>query len=252
MLNANTTERKFARFHSLYTRDFKKDAAIYLDLAAKCAGPVLEIGCATGRVTGHLAAAGFEVHGIDTRRPMLEIARRHLEPWAARASVADFDLRRQPLPERYGLILSTLYAFNDLIDVEEQRLFLRHLLRSLAPGGVLAMDLFCPLSYARPEAGEGWREIEHTVDGQRLRVRDLREMLTPLLERRTQRFRVDDESEEELVSHRRYIPPQQAAALLAESGFEKLRVIPGYDLAAAGPVDAPVPAAGPFILVGQI
>jgi SAM-dependent methyltransferase len=251
MLDAKSTERKFAEFYNLYTAEFKHDVAVYLDLAGKYEGPILEIGCATGRVIGHLAAAGYRVHGIDTTRPMLEIARRRLEPLAPRASLADFDLRSGPLPERFGVALATLFSFNSLIDIEEQRLFLRHLVRSLEPGALLALDLFCPVSMVRGASGQ-IKEIEHTVAGRSLRVRDRREMLTPLLERRTQVFRIDGGPETELVTHRRYVPPGYVASLLEESGFENLRWIQGYDLSTAAPVPASAVPSAPFMVIGEL
>jgi len=251
MLDAKTTERKFAEFYNLYTAEFKHDVAVYLDLAGKYEGPVLEIGCGTGRVIGHLAAAGHRVHGIDTNRPMLEIARRHLEPLVARASLADFDLRSGPLSERFGVAIAPLFAFNSLIDIEEQRLFLRHLVRCLEPGAVFALDLFCPASLVRGPGVQS-KEIEHSVAGRVLRVRDQRELLTPLLERRTQVFRIDQGPEVELVTHRRYVPPFYMAGLLEESGFENLRWIQGYDASTAGPITASAAPTGPFMVIGEL
>jgi SAM-dependent methyltransferase len=251
MLDAKSTERKFAEFYNLYTAQFKHDVAVYLDLAAKFEGPILEIGCATGRVIGHLAAAGHQVHGIDTSRPMLELARRHLEPLEARASIADFDLRSAPLAERFGVALAPLFAFNALIDIEEQRLFLRHLVRSLEPGALLVLDLFCPVSLVRGMAAQT-KEIEYSVAGRQLRVRDRREMLTPLLERRTQCFRMDAGPETEVVSHRRYVPPFYAASLLAESGFENLRWILNYDLSSQGPIPDNATPGGPFMVIAEL
>jgi SAM-dependent methyltransferase len=251
MLDAKSTERKFAEFYNLYTAEFKHDVAVYLDLAAKFEGPVLEIGCATGRVIGHLAAAGYRVHGIDTSRPMLEMARRRLEPLQPRASIADFDLRSGPLSERFGVALAPLFAFNSLIDIEEQRLFLRHLVRSLEPGAVLAMDLFCPVSMVRGGASQT-KEIEYGVGGRQLRVRDRREMLTPLLERRTQGFRIDGGPETEVVTHRRYVPPGYVAGLLEESGFENVHWIQGYDVSTASAVPPSASPSGPFMIIGEL
>jgi SAM-dependent methyltransferase len=251
MLDSRSAERKYADFYSLYTADFKQDVPIYLELAAKHLGPVLEVGCAAGRVTAQLAGAGYQVVGIDTSRPMLEVASRALERWASRASIADFDLRQSPLSERFGVALVTLYTFNALIDVEEQRRFLRHLVRSLKPDAAVAFDLFCPAWLVRGTAASQWREIERTVEGRRLHVRDRREMLTPLLERRIQVFRIDDGPETEMVTHRRYLPPEHAAALLTEAGFEDVVCVRDYDLAGAAPVGGDAPR-GPFMLIGRV
>lgn len=252
MRDRELAERRIAEFNLLYTRDFDRDVAIYLDLAAKYAGPVLELGCQTGRVTSRLAQAGHEVVAIDTNRPMLEIARARLEPYSELTRVQDFDLRHHALAERFNICIVPLYTFNSLIDVEEQRLLLRHLQRSMRSPGIVAFDLFCPLSFVRPEQTGEWRVIEREVDGAHLVVRDQRVMLTPLLERRIQAFRIDGGAEHRAQSHRRYLPPQGAASLLEESGFEHLRWIQGYDVSTIGPIEPDARPSGPFMVIAEL
>ena len=60
-----SAEKQYAEFYSLWVADFRKDTSLYLDLAAKYAGPVLEIGCGTGRVLSRLGEAGYEVELVD-------------------------------------------------------------------------------------------------------------------------------------------------------------------------------------------
>lgn len=251
MRERESTEQRSAQFYQLYVGDFCQDIPIYLDLAAKYRGPVLDVGCGTGRVASHLAAAGHEVLGIDISRPMLEVARDQLQPWAERVRISQLDLRRTPLPERFRVALVTLHTFNFLIDVEEQRLFLRHLRHSVWSPGVVALDLFCPLSLVRPEIGDQWRTIERTYGDQRILVRDLREMLTPLLERRIQIFRMNDDPEAQVVTHRRFITPWHAAELLEEAGFEGMRCIENYDLATARPCTEEQGVNGPFLILAE-
>lgn len=244
-------ERRFAEFQSLWVADFRADIPLYLDLAAKYADPVLEIGCGTGRVLRRLGEHGYEALGVDVSRPMLEIARRALEPWQDRVRLADFDFRQAALFEKFHVVLASLYTFNHLIDVEEQRLFLRHVTRCMKSPGVLALDLFCPLPMMRPETNGQWREIERTVQGHVLRLRDRREMLTPLLERRTQAFSIDGSPEAEHMSHRRFVPAQHAEQLLVEAGFESVRYLQGYDPSSArAPGEGERPL-GPYQLIAE-
>jgi SAM-dependent methyltransferase len=211
---------------------------------------VLEVGCGTGRLTAHLASAGHEVVAIDTMREMLRTARRYLEPWSARIVLQDFDLRAHPLPQRFNSAFVTLYAFNGLIDIEEQRLFLRHLRQCVREPGVVALDLFCPLVRMRPELIGQWREVERVFEGQRLRLRHRREMLTPLLERRTVQFESGTDRGE-VVFHRRYVPLSHAERLLVEAGFENPRWLCDYDLSAVQPVASDTEPTGPFILIAE-
>ena len=117
--------------------------------------------------------------------------------------------------------------------------------------GVLALDCFCPLPMLRPETNGQWREIERTCQGHQLKVRDKREMLTPLLERRTQVFSIDGGPPAEHVAHRRYLPPQQAEQLLAEAGFESIRYLRDYDLGTACAMGDGERPLGPYQLIAE-
>lgn len=246
-----SAEKQYAEFYSLWVADFRKDTSLYLDLAAKYAGPVLEIGCGTGRVLARLGEAGYEALGVDVARPMLEVARRTIQPWRDRVRIADFDFRSNALFEKFNVVIASLYAFNHLIDVAEQRLFLRHVARCMKSPSVLAIDFFCPLPMIRPETNGRWREIERTVAGHQLRLRDKREMLTPLLERRTQLFSVDGSEPVEQVSHRRFLPPEQAEQLLVEAGFEGVRFLQDYDLSGARGIGEGERPLGPYQLIAE-
>ena len=57
----------YDRFHEALTADVE----FVLSLAQQQDGPVLEMGCGTGRLLLPLARAGFEVTGIDTSAAML-------------------------------------------------------------------------------------------------------------------------------------------------------------------------------------
>jgi len=53
----------------------RDDVSFYLDQSNRSAGPVLEIGCATGRITEILSDFGKDVYAIDPSTSQLEIAR---------------------------------------------------------------------------------------------------------------------------------------------------------------------------------
>jgi len=86
----------------LYRGDLKGSAAegdvgFFVRMAARTGGPVLELGCGTGRITFPLARAGLKVTGLDISPSMLEIARRkalalplRLRPRFGRADMSSF------------------------------------------------------------------------------------------------------------------------------------------------------------------
>jgi 2-polyprenyl-3-methyl-5-hydroxy-6-metoxy-1,4-benzoquinol methylase len=51
------------------------DDDFYLELAQEIGGPVLDVGCGTGRLTRAFAAAGLDVTGLDLSPQMLARAR---------------------------------------------------------------------------------------------------------------------------------------------------------------------------------
>ena len=56
----------------------RHDIDFWVDVARQVGGPVLELGCGTGRVLIPTARAGFEITGLDLSGRMLEVCRGHL------------------------------------------------------------------------------------------------------------------------------------------------------------------------------
>src|SRR5436853_372233 len=65
------------------------DGPFYVDLAQRIGGPVLEIGCGTGRVLLPIARAGTTIHGVDSSLPMLGILREKIVRRYYRKDAAD-------------------------------------------------------------------------------------------------------------------------------------------------------------------
>ncbi len=60
-----------AIWHDVECGAYGADLAVWRDLASSAAGPVLELGCGTGRVALDLAAAGHQVVALDLEPPLL-------------------------------------------------------------------------------------------------------------------------------------------------------------------------------------
>jgi SAM-dependent methyltransferase len=59
------------------TLDF--DLPYWLKVGREAGGPVLDLGCGTGRILLPLLEAGVDADGVDLHRPMLAYARRKAE-----------------------------------------------------------------------------------------------------------------------------------------------------------------------------
>jgi len=119
------------------------DAAFYLALARETGGPVLELGCGTGRVLLPIARAGIIAVGLDQSQEMLAALARKQPPPTLRlveCAMTDFDLGA----ERFRLIFSAFRALQHLGTVAEQLACLACVRRHLAPDGLFAFDVFSP------------------------------------------------------------------------------------------------------------
>ncbi|MBE3132115.1 MAG: class I SAM-dependent methyltransferase, partial [Acidobacteria bacterium] len=56
----------------------RADVPFWTRLARRAGGPVLELGCGTGRVLMPVAATGVRLVGVDLSAPMLARARRRM------------------------------------------------------------------------------------------------------------------------------------------------------------------------------
>ena len=126
---------------------------------------MLELGCGTGRVAAHLAAAGFGVVGVDCSTAMLELARARCAGLPVR--LVEGDMRCLALGERFGLVLIPLGGLQHLETAAEVAAALASVAAHLAPGGFAAIDVGAPHSddwlpgqrplvehWTRPLAGE--------------------------------------------------------------------------------------------------
>ena len=120
----------------------------YIARARASGGPVLELGCGTGRVSWPLARAGVDIVGLDIERAMLEQAEKKRAAERAEASGrARFvrgDMTNFSLGEQFALIIVPFRAFLMLLTSEQQRAALGCIHRHLRADGQLIMDLFDP------------------------------------------------------------------------------------------------------------
>lgn len=122
------------------------DQTYYVELAKKCGGPVLELGCGTGRITLAIAREGIPVVGLDREHRMLEFAQKKAEAMQlthhVRWELAD--MAQFQLDEQFPLILIPYRAFQHLCTIQEQVACLKLIRQHLQKDGLLAFNLFVP------------------------------------------------------------------------------------------------------------
>jgi SAM-dependent methyltransferase len=161
-----------AKFYDLlYEEQSVLDLPLYQELAASVRGPVLELGCGTGRVALALAREGHDVVALDISQPMLKQfqANLALESEGVRSRVRFIEGRMVDfeLSECFGLILAPFRAFQHLLTPDEQRLCLMNVAQHLEPSGTYVHNVFNPnLEYIvkAMQAAPTWQQVsEHAL-----------------------------------------------------------------------------------------
>jgi len=139
------------------------ESRFYLDLAQRTRGPVLELGCGTGRILLSIARAGIAIDGVDNSLPMLMSLRRkmELEPPSVRelVSVIQGDMRQFRSQRKYGLVIIPFRPLQHMYKVEDQLAALGTAGFHLEDGGLLAFDVYYP-KFEKLNSGFGQEVLE--------------------------------------------------------------------------------------------
>jgi SAM-dependent methyltransferase len=125
----------------------RDDISFYVEEARRSGGPVLDLGCGTGRVAIPVAQAGIEVVGLDSSAKMLQVARRKAKtvgPIEGKLTWVRGDMRSLSMSRQFALVIIPYRGFLSLLSVEEQRRCLEGVKVHLLPGGKLVFDIFVP------------------------------------------------------------------------------------------------------------
>jgi SAM-dependent methyltransferase len=139
-----------ARLYDLDLASDPGDLDLYLALAARTGGPLLELAVGSGRLAVPLAAAGYEVTGIDVDAAMLARARGAADEkgraTSRRVHLVEADARTVRLDDAGAYRLATI-PLNSIFLMgarADQAAAVRTLAAHLAPGGLAAIDAWLP------------------------------------------------------------------------------------------------------------
>lgn len=156
-MTAEATETLADAIARLYDLDLSEDPGdlgLYLALARRTGGPIVELAAGTGRIALPIATAGYDVVGVDIDRAMLDRARARIagtdRDVAARLRLVQADLiacdRLDAVATDgpYELAILGLNSILLLATMTAQRAALSTMARLLAPGGVAVVDAWQP------------------------------------------------------------------------------------------------------------
>lgn len=153
----------------------RRDIPFWRNLAVHAGGPVLELGCGTGRIALPLARAGVTLTGIDRSAAMLAHARARLRRTRSRGRVriVQGDIRHLPfagkvtrrrsarVDPRFSLVMAPYGILQSLLRERDLASTLAEVHRVLRPGGIFGLELVADLpsweEYRRRVSLTGWR-----------------------------------------------------------------------------------------------
>lgn len=219
----------------------RTDAAFYLARSLEAHGPVLELGCGSGRILTAIARAGVDITGLDTSPAMLEICRARLRAEKLSAATVLGDMRSFQFEKKFALITIPFRPFQHLLDPPDQMACLESVRRHLAPEGRFIFDVFDPrLDLIIGDDGGETVEFDFTgPDGRSMqrsvkrihhdRARQVQHLELIFTDHQTG-------AREPLPLVMRYFFRYELEHLLARCGFEVLEVLGDFDGSAVGPV----------------
>src|SRR5664279_4195726 len=147
------TATALARLYDVDLFDDPGDIDLYIALAARTGGPILELAAGSGRIAVPLVQAGYEVTTVDIDPAMLARLRDRLAATAigqpdvagrlhpVQADLIGLKLAGDP---QFGLAILALNSILLLDSREKQRAAIETMARHLAPGGVAVVDVWLP------------------------------------------------------------------------------------------------------------
>jgi len=141
-------------WHDVECGAYAADLPLWEELAERSDGPVLELGCGTGRVALHLARRGHTVIGLDRDPELIEalalrasdldpsgVGRKSDAPGGISVKGIVGDARDFELDEPVSLVLAPTHLLQLLPDAAQRRECLRCIAAALRPGGLLAASI---------------------------------------------------------------------------------------------------------------
>jgi ubiquinone/menaquinone biosynthesis C-methylase UbiE len=126
----------------------RRDIAFWQRMAAPVEGPVLELGCGTGRVALPLARHGSTVVGIDRSPSMLARARDRVRRsrQGSRVKLIRGDIRQLPFPDKsFELVMAPYGILQSLLDEQLLAATLKDVRRVLTRDGLFGLELVADL-----------------------------------------------------------------------------------------------------------
>ncbi|HSR52258.1 MAG TPA: class I SAM-dependent methyltransferase [Acidobacteriota bacterium] len=233
-------QEAYAKLARHYDSDYEamgydEDIDFYVSAARRIQGPVLEMGCGSGRILLPTAESGVEVHGMEQSPDMLarlkdELARRG-EKVRQRVTLQRGDIRYSQAgrEDAFALVTAPFRVIQHLLTRDDQKAWLGNVRRHLRPEGRLIFDVFQPdFEMVSNSPEEPFKEIDYTdnASGRRItrhaQVRHQPELQTFDIRMVWREYDAEDHetAKEEASFQVRWFVKSELESLLELEGFE--------------------------------
>lgn len=214
------------------------DREIWRDVIARFGEPVLDLGCASGRLLLEFLAAGIDADGLDASGDMLDIVRGKAAAQGLPApTLFQQSLEELASPRGYRTVLGASSVLQLVTEPAAVTEVLRRIFDHLEPGGAFAGSFDFEWRAGDP-VDTGWELLfdkPRPEDGARMRcwTREWREPEHQLWHNE-QRFEVELDGAVISSEHHRRSPegrwyrPEQVRDLLVAAGFEDVQLFSGF------------------------
>jgi len=243
---AEKTTDEFAAFSEIYdawvttARATVHHVPFYVEEFVRAGGPCVEVGVGNGRITIEAAKRGVDITGVDVSPAMIALCRGRAEAAGVvdRIRFVESDMRTFQLAAPAAMIAIPFSTVGHAVSLEDKGVLFRHVRSQLAAGGRFVFDtlIFDPAyAAAHRDVARLRAEIKDAATGQDAVVWETVRYDLP-----NQRMRIivatDFVGADGVVLRRRYsrmdfswIEPDQARALLTDSGFDVEDCFGGFD-----------------------
>lgn len=218
----------WAPYYRAHLAEFdRQDVDYYRQRATAADGPVLEMGCGTGRIYLEVLEAGVDLDGFDASAGSLALLREQAADAGLEPSVWEADMRSFSVERDYDLVYCPFNAVQHLHGIDDQLAALSGVYDALAPGGTFLFDVFVPDFEVICGTYETWQTTTITLEDAAFEHRSRSRIVDEVAQLVGVEQEVLDSTGERVAStsHRiKLLPPREVELLVRHSPFESWTV----------------------------
>lgn len=213
------------------------DRRFYLRLIEVYGEPVLDVGCAAGRLLLDYLEQGIDSEGVDISPEMIALCRENATRRGLKPALYEQSMAELNLPRKYRTVLVPSSSFQLLVDRTDAREAIRRFRAHLEPGGALAIPFMVLWRDGEP-LDTGWRvagEATRPADGAIVRRWSRTAFdADQRLDHTKDRFELVISGEVIATEEHSRSPatvwysPGEASTLFEDAGFTNVRVFHGF------------------------